>query len=307
MTINEHITEFAGLPVVEFDPYADPPADASAAAWRVSTDYDGEELFNLRFNTLVNAEWAAGIRALVIGEWGESYEDGPPLDALVAAAGRLTGLRALFIGEMVYEECEISWIKHGDLGPLVRAYPDLEVLTVRGSDDLVVPAFAHERLTSLTFEAGGLPAEIVRAIGESDLPALTHLELWLGTDNYGGDATVADLAGVFAGTRLPALRSLGLRDAEIADDVAAGLAGAPVVARLERLDLSLGILGDAGVSALLAGQPLTHLRELDLHHHYISEPLQQRLREELEEAGVTVNLDDVQDEEGGERYVAVGE
>ena len=80
-----------------------------------------------------------------------------------------------------------------------------------------------------------------------------------------------DLAPILAGARLPALKHLGLRDAEIADEVAAALAGAPVVARLETLDLSLGTLSDAGAAALLAGQPLTHLRKLDLHHHFLSD------------------------------------
>ena len=123
-------------------------------------------------------------------------------------------------------------------------------------------------------------------VGECDLPALEHLELWLGTDSYGGNATVDDLAAILAGTRLPALRYLGLRDAELADEVAAAVAGAPVVARLSTLDLSLGVLSDVGAAALLGGQPLTHLRRLDLHHHYLSEEMMARLRDELSPAGV---------------------
>ena len=40
MTINEHLTEFAGLPVVAFDPQVAPPVAADAAAWRLSAEYD---------------------------------------------------------------------------------------------------------------------------------------------------------------------------------------------------------------------------------------------------------------------------
>jgi hypothetical protein len=63
-----------------------------------------------------------------------------------------------------------------------------------------------------------------------------------------------------------------------------------VLARLEELDLSLGALGDEGAAALLAGQPLTHLKRLDLHHHFMSEDMMQRLWAAL--PGVEVNLDE---------------
>ena len=45
-------------------------------------------------------------------------------------------------------------------------------------------------MTELAF-ADRLQAEAWFA---AELPNLEHLELWLGTDSYGGDATVADLA-----------------------------------------------------------------------------------------------------------------
>ena len=84
-------------------------------------------------------------------------------------------------------------------------------------------------------------------------------------------------------------------------------------ARLEVLDLSMGTLGDDGAAALLGGQPLTHLRKLDLHHNYLSEPLLRRLRETLGSAGVELDLDrddadwDEDDDGTVHRYVAVGE
>lgn len=314
MTIDEHITHFAGLPVMTFEPQADAAAgetgagDPGEVAWRISTDYDGgKEAFKARFRSLVEAEWAGSVRALVVGEWGAAYERSAPVGKLVEAADRLTGLRALFLGEMISEECEISWINHADITPLLQAYPGLEILRIRGSDGLALEPLRHEGLRELAFESGGLPGHVVRAVGECDLPALRHLELWLGTDEYGGDADADDLLGVLAGTRLPALRHLGLRDAEIADEVAAALASAPMVARLESLDLSLGVLSDVGGTALLTGQPLTHLRRLDLHHHYLSDEMAQRIADELGAAGVEVDVSEAQDEDDGDRYIAVSE
>ncbi|GAA1387355.1 STM4015 family protein [Catellatospora chokoriensis] len=307
MTIGSHITTFAGRPVAEY------PADLGKAsragtAWRLEDpDYDNSGQFQERLEALAAEDWANQVTALVIGNWGGAYESAPPIGLLATVLPRFTRLRALFLGEMTYEECEISWIQHSDITPLLEALPGLEVLTVRGATDLSLKPLRHPSLRELTIESGGLPADVVRAVAECDLPALTHLELWLGTENYGGDADVDDLAPILAGTRLPALTSLGLRDAEIADLVAVALAGAPVVARLRELDLSLGMLSDEGAAALLAGQPLTHLRKLDLHHHFISAPVLERLTAELGAAGVELDVSGADERDWSDRYIAVSE
>ncbi|MFC7761561.1 hypothetical protein ACFQY4_28600 [Catellatospora bangladeshensis] len=202
-------------------------AKRAGTAWRLEdTDYDDSGEFRERLTALAAEEWADKVEAIVIGNWGGAYESAPPIGLLAELLPRFTSLKALFLGEMTYEECEISWIVHTDITPLLEALPRLETLTVRGASGLGLKPLRHEHLREFTIESGGLPAEVVRAVGECDLPALTHLELWLGTGNYGGDADVDDLAPILNGTRLPALTSLGLRDSEIADQVAAALAGA---------------------------------------------------------------------------------
>jgi hypothetical protein len=74
------------------------------------------------------------------------------------------------------------------------------------------------------------------------------------------------------------LSSLGLRNSEIADELAVYLAQQPWLAGLHTLDLSMGTLGDRGAEALCASPYVGSLRVLDLRHHYISEALVQRLR-----------------------------
>ena len=97
------------------------------------------------------------------------------------------------------------------------------------------------------------------------------------------------------------------------DAVASAVASAPVVERLEVLDLSMGVLTDEGAAALLGGQPLTHLKTLDLHHHYLSAAVEERVRQTMATAGVEVDLDrddaeeDTEDDGTVWRYVAVGE
>jgi hypothetical protein len=309
MTINEHITTFAGRSVREF-PQEDAVAeDPASIAWRIEDpDFEGGEIFAERLEQLTQQEWAGQVTALVIGEWGSAYDTSVPMDLLVRAISQLPSLEAIFLGEMTAEQCEISWINHTDITTLLEICPRLTTLTVRGSSGLSLKSIRHESLRSLTFESGGLPADVIRAVGDCEFPNLQHLELWLGTDNYGGDATPEDLAPILAGGRLPALKTLGLRNSEIADMVAAALASAPIVARLEVLDLSLGMLTDVGATALLTGQPLTHLRKLDLHHHYLSEPVMERIHAELTAAGVQVDLEEGGDPEDEEdRYIAVSE
>jgi hypothetical protein len=307
VTIDAHLTTFAGLPVVAWDDEDNTPDDPAAVAWRLEAeefDADPEEL-EQAFETLLKRTGHGGPVALIIGEWGEAYDRPFPVDLLVRNAARLTRLRALFAGELMPEQCEISWINHGDITPVLTAFPRLERLWVRGAQGLELTPVRHEGLRELVLQSGGLPADVVRAVGASDFPHLTHLELWLGVANYGGDARADDLAPILAGRGLPALTSLGLRNAEIADEVAASVAAAPVVARLTDLDLSMGAMTDVGGEALLAGQPLSHLTSLDLSHHFLTDELAQSLVEEL--PGVRIDISDRQQEEEWGRYTAVAE
>ncbi|WP_406333829.1 STM4015 family protein [Streptomyces zaomyceticus] len=319
MTVGHYLKEFHGLPVFHF-PDTDTPAelpDAAAVAWRISAptycDSDDEQ-WEVLFERFLKSVDAGRVRALVVGGWDEAYETSSAgiVTALMAANNRLTALEAVFLGDMTGEDCEISWIVQSDVTPLLAAYPRLREFGVRGGTDLAFPPVRHTGLETLVVETGGLPAEVVRGIAGSDLPALENLELWLGTDEYGGDSTADDLAPLLSGSAFPALRSLGLCNSAIQDAVAEAVAGAPVVARLERLGLSMGVLTDEGAAALLDGQPLTHLGRLDLSHHYLSEAMRKRVLDALAPYGVVVDLGDAQetDDEGDGRvwrYVAVAE
>ena len=242
--------------------------------------------------------------ALIIGAWGEPHDVDSDviIEKLIAHAAQLPKLRALFIGDMTYEECEISWIMQGNYTPLINAFPDLEVLRIRGASGLTIEPFTHQSLRSLTIECGGLPQEVAQALAASSMPNLAHLELWLGTEDYGfaGDAEL--YRGVVAALMTPSLQYLGLRNAEIADELAQMLATEEAVARLKTLDLSLGTIGDVGAQALCKSAYVPQLEKLDLSHHYISAQWQA----ELKKLPMEVILADAE-EDDDERYVAVGE
>ncbi|MER5222570.1 STM4015 family protein [Streptomyces flaveus] len=317
MSYVEHLQELHGLPAFDFPkPGAGQELpEAGAVAWRlaIAPYEDPSEDFGALWDRFIDSVDLVGVRAIVVGQWDEPYENDSSgiVQRLVDARDRLTSLRAVFIGDLEMEEAEISWIEQSDVTPVLDAYPLLEEFGIRGGTGLRFPAVRHKHLRRLRFEAGGLPGEVVRGVAASELPALEYLDMWLGVEGYGGDATVADLAPLLAGGRFPALRHLGLRNSEIQDEIAAAVAGAPVVAQLKSLDLSLGVLTDEGVTALLGGQPLTHLTRLDLHHNFVTEPVTQRIRAALEPSGVEVDLSEPGDswEDDGvvHRFTAVAE
>jgi hypothetical protein len=309
VTISAHLTAFAGQPVQDWQPGAGPLEPSIFP--RLSLSYDATEAgeqWSDRFSELLDHPGAAGLEGIVVGAWGQMFDDQAEaarvVEALVAARDRLPRLHALFFGDITYEECEISWIQNTDVSPLFDAYPALEHFAVRGANGLRLGALRHQRLRSLTVQCGGLESAITREVTSADLPALEHLELWLGTENYGGTTTLEDLEPILNDSRFPGLTYLGLRDSEIADAIAAAVATAPVLAHLHTLDLSLGTLGDAGAAALLASPALARLKKLDIHHHYCSNAMIER----LQGLGIEVDASEQEDEaDEDDRYVAVGE
>ncbi len=310
MAIYEHVTTFAGKPVVDWEP-GSRLTDPRTTIPRISLPYDAGESWGQRFTAFLQTPGAEEIPGLVVGTWDRSgaSEDTSEtvVEVLVAASNRLLNLRAIFLGDIISEESEISWIQQTDVSPLFAAYPSLEHFCVRGGNGLSLGRLRHAHLASLVIQSGGLPASVVREVAAADLPALTHLELWLGDEGYGGDASIDDLGPILMGDRFPRLSYLGLRDSERADDIAIAVAQAPVLERIEILDLSLGTLSDTGAAALLNSPAVRRLRRLDIHHHYCS-PATVR---QLEELGIEVDASDPQepDEYDGElhRYVAVSE
>jgi Leucine Rich repeat len=314
----EHLKELHGLPAFDFPaPGARQELpEAGAVAWRLAVDPYGDssdEEFDDLWDRFTGSVDLAAVRAIVVGPWDEPYENdsGVVVRRLVDARDRLTSLRAVFIGDLEMEEAEISWIEQSDVTPVLDAYPLLEEFGIRGGTGLRFPAVRHRRLRTLRVEAGGLPGEVVRGIAASELPALESLEIWLGVEEYGGDTTVADLAPLLSGGRFPVLRHLGLRNSEIQDEIAAAVASAPVVAQLTTLDLSLGVLTDEGLTALLDGQPLTHLTSLDLRHNFVTEAVAERFRRALAPSGVDVDLSEQGEEWENDgivhRFTAVAE
>jgi hypothetical protein len=280
VTISSHLKELAGRPVRRYRPGV--LWNPRRVAYRLVQEPDEPET-RLALQLDAIARRGKDLRGLVIGSCdeltNERGEDQPTAHALlVEARDRFPALRALFIGDLTADEYEISWIRQSDLGPLLEAYPDLEHLGARGGEGLRFEGVRAERLKTLIFETGGLSGAVIYEVCRAYLPRLTYLELWLGTESYGGDSGVADLAPILSGERFPALRYLGLRNSEYTDDIARALLDAPILDRLQVLDLSLGNLSDEGGELLLKNPRLAGLERLALYHHYLSPWLASHLK-----------------------------
>jgi len=302
--IGQNIGTFIGKRVMDYDPEKPHKPDV---VYRFRSDWENDELLpNLKHFTQTGA--AAETVALVIGAWhGDNPEmtPEPVLDVLMQAKDRLPKLAALYIGDITSEENEMSWINQTDLSPLLAAFPKLQLLRARGGTGLALSSPKHENLRALALETGGMDVSVIRSICMSSFPNLEYLELWLGTDEYGANHAIADLQPILSGRLFPKLKYLGLRNSQLADEIAGVVVNSPLIQRLETLDLSLGVLTDEGARALLKLPPSPTLKKLNLHYNYISDELIRQLK--ALPLTVDASKPGHMEEDDEDRFVAVGE
>jgi hypothetical protein len=237
------------------------------AAWDQRDDEDPER----KLLDFLMTDNISSIEAIVFG-YGIS---GPDTNALlIRECNSLSHLKAIFIGDIEDREQMISMIDQSDLGPVLNAYPNLEMLHIRGDskyrkictgkDGLRFSQVAHSKLTTLRIETGGLNRQAIRDLCKLSLPSLEYLELWMGREEYGGDSNVEDLMPIISGESFPNLKYLGLRNCEYTDDIAIALAQFPPRPKLIELDLSIGTLSSLGANALLNSEILNSLTTLNI-------------------------------------------
>ena len=267
---------------------------------------DEPELMLFLVDALLADPQAGTLSALLLGMWGADGCYDPPSVywAKLAEAGpRLTSLTDLFVGDIPQEECEISWISLGDVGPLVSALPSLRHVWVRASGEAMrLSSLRHGGLRHLTIQSGGLSQRVIDDLTTAELPELRSLVLWLGDGGYGNDIDPATLPALLS--RFPRLLHLGLQNAEEHDTVLEAVIGHPVLRQLKSLDLSMGTLTDRGARLLLESGVLATLSHLNLRHHYITDPA---LLTALRAACPAVNLDEALQPDDDCIYVEVSE
>jgi hypothetical protein len=309
MAFNEHRFSFAGKKVRDFTGEAFP--DLGEFAIRVKLEYDEGKTWAEKLQALLELPNSSDLTVLVIGAWDDEgvFDSGsePVVEALVAARDQLPNLNAIFLGDITYEECEVSWIHQSDLSPIFNAYPKLEFFAVRGGEGISLGQFKSQHLKNLVIQTGGLDVSVVREVLNADLPNLEHLELYLGTDNYGANTQIDDLAPLLRGELFPKLNYLGLRNSDLSDALAGVLVNAPILERIKTLDLSLGTLSDEGAKVFSSTEKLGSLEKLDLHYHYVSEEVLAELKSHLRKLKIKIDASDAQDPNDEWRSTQTGE
>lgn len=220
------------------------------------------------------------LEELIIGGWGGEYEDDcqPILDAIAENADKFSHIKKLFVGDMDFEVCEVSWIMQGDYSRIWKAMPQLQELTIKGSMELTLGEIEHENLESLTIICGGLGKDVIKEIEKAKLPNLKKLLLYIGVEDYGFDGDAGTIKELLANSNFPELTYLGIVDSEIQDELTEVVLESKYIGQITTLDLSCGTLTDKGGSMLLEKlSGLSNIKKLDVHHHYLSDEMMGKL------------------------------
>lgn len=232
-----------------------------------------------------------GLEEIVIGSWGDSWEGSVQdiLDALVEHKEQLSHIKSLFVGDMDFEECEVSWIIQGNYEKLLEAMPQLEKLVIKGSTDLELGKVELEHLESLEIICGGLPVEVIQSVRDAKLPALKSLKLYIGIEDYGFSGSIDDIKDLLEKSDFPKLESLAICDSEIQDEITEVVLQSKYMKQIKRLELSMGSLTDQGGQKLVDQLPqFPNVQELDVHYHYLSDDMM----EKLEKLPMDVDVDE---------------
>ena len=221
------------------------------------------------------------VTQLIIGSWGSACEDDCQeiLDGIRANKDKFAHVESLFVGDMDYEECEVSWILQGNYSDFWEAMPQLKELTIKGSMDLVLGDIVHQNLEALTIICGGLPVSVIQSIKKAKLPGLKKLVLYIGIENYGFDGNKDTIKALLEEPDFPKLEYLGIEDSEIQDELVQVVLESKYMKQLHTLDLANGTLTDKGGELLLGKLPsYPNIKVLDVHYHYMSEEMEEKLK-----------------------------
>ena len=258
----------------DYEDYEDGDKDAGTIAQEILNDPELKEL-----------------KEITIGCWGESYENSVQtiLDELVANKEKVLHIESLYVGDMTYEECEVSWIEQGDYSKLIAALPNLKNLTIKGSNELSLKNLNHENLESLEIICGGLPKEVIQEIAISNLPKIKKLNLYLGIDDYGFNGDIEDIKKLLENPYFKNLKYLGLGNSEIQDEIVEVTLNSNIISNLEVLDFSNGTLSNKGAEIIINNiDKLKGLKLLNLSYNFISD----EIMEKLKKMPIEINVDE---------------
>lgn len=307
----QEVTNWLGNKVVNFD---DKTTEISSEYfYRFVAKPDGEDIATTYFDEFLEIGTHSECEGVIMGfygDWEMSYEGGdthgPAVTLLTENSGKLPKLKHIYLGDgSAAHNYDISSCQGGQLDELLVAFPGLENLHARATDPGLKPT-RHACLRSLVIEGSGVTNEFLLCLAEQSVfPELEQLTLCLGDSEYAGIGD--DLSAVtklINNNPFPKLKQLGLCNCGPADKLVELLTQSEMIQQIESLDLSLGTMGDAGGELLAKSEAFKNLKELELIHHYMTEPVIELVNKRF--SGIKLKFE-VGDAEPDYRYVGVTE
>ena len=170
-------------------------------------DYDNGKNAETMLEEILSDPELPELDEIVIGNWGDAWEDSCQklIDGIVENKEKFSRIKSLYVGDMDFESCEVSWIIQADYSKLWGAMPQLEKIVIKGSSDLTLGTVEHENLKHLEIICGGLPTDVFAAIQNAKLPSLQTLLLYIGIDDYGFDGDISTIKDLLAKSDFPNL------------------------------------------------------------------------------------------------------
>ncbi|MBN3898236.1 MAG: hypothetical protein HWQ41_24070 [Nostoc sp. NOS(2021)] len=221
-------------------------------------------------------------------------------DTLVKVRELLPNLKALLIGD----NCDILTLRYREskinvtsIHPLVKAYPNLELLHIRGrmlEEDILKPdlilqvrnpqnnsiipikPLKHESLKTLIIDADGISDSNIAKVCNLNLPSLEYFELWLNRSDL-SKINIDSLAPVLSGESFPNLAYLAVRKCGNMSEVAQAIVNSPIMKNLKILELTDGNISNGG--ALLNSPAINRLHTLDVSGNRLHTNIIERLSE----------------------------
>ena len=211
---------------------------------------------------------AALLRDLTFGAFGD--DDGEPTwhTSWLVENGVAPSLRRLAFDKGGY--WDISWTHLDDLQPVYPLVPNLETLYLK-MGHMQLGEIELPNLRDFEVYTGGFHDENMASVIKANWPGLERLILRFGNqEDYGGNCELANVLPLFE-RKLPKLRHLGLGNAGFADELIEPLAKSALLKQLETLDLSLGMMTDAGAQLMAKhADAFKHLTSINLAENYLS-------------------------------------
>lgn len=210
------------------------------------------------------------------------------VDTLVDNKDKLVNLEALLIGDdsaVWNEKYKYSRINVCNILPILKAYPNLEILHIRGkmiNEDVLVSdnkilairnikdkslikpkAIKHESLRTLIIDADGITDKNLASLCNLNLPSLEYLEIWVSRNKL-KEVNIDCLEPILSGKYCKNLAYLAIRKSNNTSQLAKAILNSPIMKNLKVLELTDGNMGSGGAMYILDSSTTNNLHTLNL-------------------------------------------